>query len=90
MSQTMDQAFLRLVSRYLRQEIHVLENNTATHLKAMGLDSMMSIHLICDIEEMYDIEFPDEYLVDDTFSSMEVLWKITQSLSSRLSQGQEY
>ncbi|WP_036709926.1 phosphopantetheine-binding protein [Paenibacillus pinihumi] len=81
---SIDIDFLQLLSRYLRKDINFLGRNTEIHMKALGLDSMTSIHLICDIEEKYEIEFPDEYLIDETFSSITTLWNITQSIKCRL------
>jgi acyl carrier protein len=49
-------------------------------LRSLGLDSMASISLLLDIEEAFDITMPDEYLVEETFSTARSLWRAISSL----------
>ena len=49
-------------------------------LKTLGLDSMSSVDLIFDLEDQFDIILPDEYLTEETFSTVESLWSVVSTL----------
>jgi acyl carrier protein len=36
-------------------------------LALLGLDSMSGLNLLLDIEEMFEVSFPEEYLTPDVF-----------------------
>ncbi len=49
-------------------------------LRDLGLDSMASVSLLLDIEEAFDVMMPDEYLVEETFSTARALWTCVSGL----------
>lgn len=51
-------------------------------LAAIGLDSMRSVGLVVGLEEMYNIEYDDEELLTDNFSTIA---KIVERVNSKLS-----
>ncbi|HDR6315561.1 TPA: acyl carrier protein [Bacillus thuringiensis] len=63
---------------HLQEELNI--NNQNKDLKELGLDSLASIELLLEIEEAYEIIFPDELLTEDTFSSSRNLWSIVSKL----------
>lgn len=44
----------------------------------IGLDSMSSVNLIVELEAMYNIEFEDEELLTDNFSTIRNILERTQ------------
>lgn len=50
-------------------------------LTAIGLDSMRSVGLIVDLEEMYNIVFDDEELFTENFSTIA---KIVERVNSKM------
>jgi len=54
----------------LRRHLRVVKPvsvNYAVELVYLGLDSMTAVALLLDMEKMFDIRFPDDMLVQDTF-----------------------
>ncbi|PFO51924.1 acyl carrier protein [Bacillus cereus] len=66
------------MNTHLQEELNI--NNQNKDLKELGLDSLASIELLLEIEEAYEIIFPDELLTEDTFSSSRNLWSIVSKL----------
>ncbi|EEL19872.1 acyl carrier protein [Bacillus toyonensis] len=66
------------MNTHLQEELNI--NNQNKDLKELGLDSLASIELLLEIEEAYEIIFPDELLTEDTFSSSHNLWSIVSKL----------
>ncbi|TKC20147.1 acyl carrier protein [Robertmurraya kyonggiensis] len=56
------------------------QNMIDENLRDLGLDSLATIELLLEIEEYYDISFPDEYLSEKTFSTANQLWKVVIQL----------
>ncbi|MGY1422632.1 phosphopantetheine-binding protein [Bacillus cereus] len=74
----MNKIFLEIMNKHLQEELTMDTKNT--DLKELGLDSLASIELLLEIEEAYNIVFPDELLTEDTFSSGDNLWMIITQL----------
>lgn len=74
----MDKVFIEIMNIHLQEELNI--NNQNKDLKELGLDSLASIELLLEIEEAYEIIFPDELLTEDTFSSSRNLWSIVSKL----------
>jgi len=45
-----------------------------SNLAVLGLDSIATVETTLQIEERYDIEFPDRALVPQTFATPAALW----------------
>jgi acyl carrier protein len=45
-----------------------------------GLDSMETVSLLVEMEETFEVTFPDELLVAETFESPEALWRVLSGL----------
>jgi acyl carrier protein len=52
-----------------------------TRLADLGLDSVALLQLVVQIEEVFDINFPDHLLSAETFESVESLWLVVSELS---------
>ncbi|TKJ93369.1 acyl carrier protein [Paenibacillus sp. CFBP13512] len=73
------------VAALLKQKIHRdIEKNS--DLKSAGLDSMKAIDLLLELEEEFEITIPDEYMINDTFASMNSIVIMIDTLkNSRIS-----
>jgi len=54
-------------------------------LADLGLDSMSTIGLLVDLEESFDVQFPDDALVPETFATTTSLWSVLSGLSDQTS-----
>ncbi|MDF9507621.1 phosphopantetheine-binding protein [Bacillus cereus] len=63
--------FVKVLERFIDVDV---EKNWEVELSDLGLDSMVSIELLLEIEEWCDITFPDELLTAETFLSAKSLW----------------
>lgn len=70
-----DEKFINLVKKHLKYLDKDKEFSIDESLKNLGLDSLESIHLLIDIEDIYNITMSDEHLTDNTFSTVSSLWK---------------
>ena len=62
-------AFLGILRNYLRQ---VGDGDTLTmesNLYDLGLDSMAAVNLLLELEETYQVIFPDALLTESTFET---------------------
>jgi len=66
----------------LRRLTDDVDWTTAT-LADLGLDSMVAIELVLDIEDTYGGEFPEEMLVRETFASFQSLEAVVKSMVAR-------
>ncbi|AUS82036.1 phosphopantetheine-binding protein [Actinoalloteichus sp. AHMU CJ021] len=46
----------------------------------LGLDSMSTVGLLVDLEQEFEVEFPDEALTAETFGTAESLWVVLAGL----------
>jgi len=73
----MDRNFFEIISKHIQNEFNI--ELLDVELKELGLDSLASIELLLDLEDYYEISFPDELLTEETFSNAQNLWRtITQ------------
>ncbi|PEM24413.1 phosphopantetheine-binding protein [Bacillus wiedmannii] len=77
----MDKTFLEIVNKYIQEDLNT--NNQDKNFKELGLDSLSSIELLLEIEEAFEIVFPDELLTEDTFSNSYNLWSIVTELKGK-------
>jgi acyl carrier protein len=54
--------------------------NGEIQLIKYGLDSMSTVTLLLDLESAFDVQFPDEALVPETFETAALLWEQTRRL----------
>lgn len=54
---------------HLRLVNHASEIGDEADLTSLGLDSMAATNLMIDIEDAFDVQFPDEMLTPETFHS---------------------
>ncbi|MBL1106873.1 hypothetical protein JK361_20070 [Streptomyces sp. 5-8] len=75
-----DEAFEKI----LRDALPLLTEDCAlgsdTCLSDHGLDSMATIDTLLRLEQQYEVSFPDEYLVSDTFRTPGSLWAAVAGL----------
>ncbi|EEM69060.1 MULTISPECIES: phosphopantetheine-binding protein [Bacillus cereus group] len=76
----MDKNFFEIISKHLQEEISIELKDT--DLKDLGLDSLASIELLLDLEEHYEVAFPDELLTEETFSNASTLWEAINQLKN--------
>ena len=73
-------AFLGIVGNYLRQlgdgDTLAMESN----LYDLGLDSMAAVNLLLELEETYQVIFPDALLTESTFETPLALKSVIVSL----------
>ncbi|MDT0266099.1 phosphopantetheine-binding protein [Streptomyces sp. DSM 44915] len=47
-------------------------------LTALGLDSMSTVALLVDVEDLFDVSLPDEDITEEAFTSAGTLWTLIQ------------
>ncbi|WP_433272778.1 phosphopantetheine-binding protein [Actinosynnema sp. CS-041913] len=52
----------------------------STVLAELGLDSMSTIGLLLDLEESFEVRFPDDALSPETFATASSLWAVLSRL----------
>ncbi|MFF9118767.1 phosphopantetheine-binding protein [Streptomyces massasporeus] len=51
-------------------------------LSHLGLDSLGTVALLVDLEETFDVSFPDQALKAETFGQAGALWSVLEGLRS--------
>lgn len=51
-------------------------------LAALGLDSMSALNLLMDMEDEFNVEFPEEYLTAEVFQSPATLAAVVSALTT--------
>jgi acyl carrier protein len=51
-----------------------------TNLAQIGVDSLLLVELLITVEESFEVEFPDDLLVPETFETPASLWNVVTSL----------
>lgn len=59
------------------------EISIETSLQSMGMDSLSFVRLVIEIEDKFNIEFPEEKLLIDEAGTIKDLCEIVQSLSCK-------
>lgn len=71
---------------FLRRHLPLLEPGaelgSTTPLGTYGLDSLASIALMMEIEDTFDVTFPDELMTGQTFETLTSLWEAVGTLLS--------
>lgn len=77
----MDPRFTELLPPYLPAlgDRPVTEDS---RLRDLGLDSMRSVDLLFEIEDLFEITLPDEDLTGDTFETAGSLWRAVSNVIS--------
>ncbi len=57
---------------------NIIDENAA--LSSYGIDSLILISIVIEIENLYNITFPPEKLTIDNLSTLDLLCKLTYSL----------
>jgi acyl carrier protein len=76
----MDVQLETIVRRYLVLVPEGQDVPRETELSALGLDSMSALTLLLELEERFDISFPDSLLNASTFRSARSLENVIQML----------
>jgi acyl carrier protein len=74
----MNSKFIEIINKYL--QVDMGSNTQNMSLKDLGLDSLASIDLLLELEDEFDVVFPDELLTEKTFENANTLWKIVHEL----------
>lgn len=74
----MDNNFINILNNHITETLK--EISLEDNLRDLGLDSMASIDLILDLEDYYNVSFPDEFLTEELFKSTINLWEVLNSL----------
>jgi acyl carrier protein len=69
MTQPLDDKLVTVLRRHSRFLNPGDEVSPDADLRDLGVDSMRAIHLVVDIENTFNIRFPDELLTRDTFKT---------------------
>ncbi|CAN2253913.1 Acyl carrier protein [Bacillus subtilis] len=75
----MESEFLEILNNYITEGV---EANLTTSLKDLGLDSMASIDLLLELEDQFNVSFPDELLTEETFETGQRLLDALKKLLS--------
>ena len=70
----------------LRRHLRLLKSGSiddTVGLVQLGLDSMTAVALLMDMEKTFDIRFPDEMIVEDTFRTAGALKNAVRLLRER-------
>jgi Phosphopantetheine attachment site. len=62
------------------EDFSIQENNENCDLTLIGMDSMKFISIIVKLEEVFEIEFPDEYLVIEKMNTVYKIIDIVYSI----------
>ena len=77
-----DEAFLAILYPHLRQVGERDALGMESNLYELGLDSMAAVNLLLELEETYQVSFPDALLTDTTFETPMALRAAVLSLIS--------
>lgn len=72
--------FVELLRRHLPLLEPGAEPDPTTPLDTYGLDSLASIALMLEIEDAFDVAFPDELMTGRTFENVTNLWAAVREL----------
>jgi len=73
----------KVLARHLRRLPDDVDWSTVT-LADLGLDSMVAIELVLDIEDTYGAQFPEDLLVRETFATFCSLETVVKSMVAQL------
>lgn len=61
-------------------EVPFTDEQLSTDLTELGLDSVSFIRLIVALEEKYDVDIPDEYLLIEEFNTASKIYNVINKL----------
>jgi acyl carrier protein len=70
----------------LRRHLRLVKPDSINYdvdLMQLGMDSMTAVALLLDMEKTFNIRFPDDMIVEDTFRTAGALKKAVQLLRER-------
>ena len=74
------QAFLSILRNYVKQIGEADSLTMESNLYELGLDSMAAVNLLLELEETYEVIFPDALLTESTFETPLALKSVIVSL----------
>lgn len=74
----MDHRYKQVLDKYIK--ISKPEITGHESFQDLGIDSMSSINLLVELEELLGVEVAPEYLTEDTFSAVGKLWDVFAEL----------
>ncbi|WP_245946548.1 phosphopantetheine-binding protein [Paenibacillus cellulosilyticus] len=74
----MDQRYKQVLDKYVK--VSKVEITGSESFQDLGIDSMSSINLLVELEELLGVEVAPELLTEDTFSSVGKLWDVFAGL----------
>ena len=79
-------AVLATLKDFVVEHIEALESiddvADDSELSDLGLDSMSALNLLLDIEDEFDVQFPEEYLTPEVFSTPSSLERAIRTLTA--------
>lgn len=72
--------FDRLLRVYLPLQSQSMPLTAETSLPDLGLDSMSTVGLLVDVEDLFGVQIPDEQLRGETFATPAALWSVVAHL----------
>jgi acyl carrier protein len=81
-TKTVSDTLREVLTRHLRRVPADVDWATVS-LPDLGLDSMLAIELVIDIEEAFGTQFPEELLVRETFGTFGSLETVVRSMVSQ-------
>lgn len=81
----MHEKFVEIAKKYVKHHPADQPLDFDKDLQDYGIDSMEQIKLLVEIEETFNIVMPDEYLVQETFSSFRNLYEATEQTIKKIS-----
>jgi acyl carrier protein len=76
------QRFIAILRSHLRYLAPAEELTPDTSLRELGLDSMMAVALLLDLENEFGVTLPDSSLNPETFASANHLWAEVEKAAS--------
>ncbi len=79
--QNMKEKIIKTINFVLGENVVTLDDLDLT-LENVGLDSLVFIHLVLELESELNIEVPDEYLILAQFNTVNKIYDIVKKISS--------
>jgi acyl carrier protein len=68
--------FLGILVRHLGAVDRAEDIAPDVKLRMLGLNSMRAVDLVMDLEDGFDISFPDESFTDEVFETADSIWTV--------------
>lgn len=83
MSPQWNDSYEQLLRRYLPLLAAGVELRPDASMTALGLDSMETIRLLIEVEDVFGVSVPDELLTAEMFATPGALWQVVVELSAQ-------